>query len=145
MFKLVVLFATVAFATARPGLLSSPVWSTIVGEKTIESHGNSIVHNSAPVVHTYEAAPVILPAASVLAEKTISSHGHSIVHKATPIVETHQVAPVVLASQPLLLQKTVHHEPLVFAQPIVAEKTISSHGHSIVHEAPLLAHSTHWW
>ncbi|XP_015122687.1 uncharacterized protein LOC107045072 [Diachasma alloeum] len=126
MFKLVVLSAIVAVATARPGLLSSPLYSALVGEKTIESHGNSVVHSAVPVVHSYEAAPVVLAHEPLIAEKTVSSHGHSIVHESAPVIHIYEAAPVVLA-----------HEPLIVA------KSVSSHDHSIVHESPVLAHTVH--
>ncbi|XP_034933929.1 uncharacterized protein [Chelonus insularis] len=110
MFKLFVFAAIVAVATATPGYLTSPLISTLIGEKTIESHGNSVVHASAPLVKTVAAAPIIetytpvhyAPAAKIvyeaqpalLAEKTISSHGQSIVHNSAPVISAAYAAPV---------------------------------------------------
>lgn len=80
-----VIAALVAVATAKPGFLLAGV------EQTIESHGNSVVHSSAPVVHStvYSApapAPLVYAAAPqpIIAQKTVSSYGHSFVHHDAP-------------------------------------------------------------
>ncbi|KAF7992050.1 hypothetical protein HCN44_001375 [Aphidius gifuensis] len=103
MFKIVIFVALFAFATAKPGYFASaPVYGTaaaVVGvEKTIESHGNSVVHSSAiatpAVAHTVYSAPLVAQpqyvyaaphaSAAIVAEKTVSGYGHSLVHHAAP-------------------------------------------------------------
>ncbi|XP_033211560.1 uncharacterized protein LOC117169334 [Belonocnema kinseyi] len=58
MFKLVALLFLASVVVAKPGHLS-PILTDLVSEKVIESHGNSIVHSSAPVVQypTLYSAP----------------------------------------------------------------------------------------
>ncbi|XP_057317948.1 uncharacterized protein LOC130662966 [Microplitis mediator] len=109
MFKLFVVAALVAVAVAEYPhtgghylAASHPVYS--IHEKTIESHGNSVVHSSAPVVHTVPVVPVVpyvehkklyyksVPT-HVISEKTVSNHGHSIVHNAQPVISSVYVAP----------------------------------------------------
>ena len=99
----------VAVAAAKPGyfLSSAPALEThtafVGGETTIESHGNSVVHGSAPVFAA-PAAPLVETRAAVLPtvaktaylteSKTIESHGNSVVHSAAPVV-TGYAAPAV--------------------------------------------------
>lgn len=77
-----ILLAVASVASARPG--------AILAEKTIEAHGNSVVHYSAPIVapapavFAHQVEPLV-PAA-ILAEKVIEHHGHSIVHHAAPVL-----------------------------------------------------------
>ncbi|KAF7391459.1 hypothetical protein HZH68_011002 [Vespula germanica] len=112
MFKLVVLSCLLAVALAKPSEIAPAIVGNLISEKSIESHGNSVVHSVAPVV-----APVVAPAiplvktmepvlpvtkaAAVVAEKTIESHGHSIVHHSAPAAAVSyltQATPVVSAA-----------------------------------------------
>ncbi|XP_074098806.1 uncharacterized protein LOC141527297 [Cotesia typhae] len=107
MFKLIVLAAFVAVVTAKPSYVVPA--SSLVQEKTIESHGNTVVHSNAKVIQS----PLPLVYTGVHA-----------VH-AAPLIETLYIQPV----------KTIY-QPAV--STLVSEKTVSNHGHSIVHDAPLL-------
>uniref|UniRef100_A0ABD2XR34 Cuticle protein n=1 Tax=Trichogramma kaykai TaxID=54128 RepID=A0ABD2XR34_9HYME len=112
----VCLFALVAVAAAKPGFLSLAPAAietrhTVLGsETTVESHGNSVVHASAPVVTGYAAAPAVaVQAAPVLAKQellsektTIESHGNSVVHGSAPVVTGYAAyaAPTYYAAAP---------------------------------------------
>lgn len=86
MFKLVVLFAIVAVAVAKPSHLAPIAYHTaVVGSvpTSISEHSSSIVHSAAlvaPVVHAapiVHAAPVLHAAPLVAAAPVISSYsGH---------------------------------------------------------------------
>ncbi|XP_066594877.1 cuticle protein 16.5-like [Prorops nasuta] len=132
MLKLLVLICgLVAVTVAKPGALLSPVVGRLVSEKTIESHGNSVIHSSAPLVsaavplqYTAAAVPVVqaaaapvpapavaavavpvAPKAALVAEKTVEAHGHSVVHTAPAISYAAAIpvaAPLEVAAEPLV-------------------------------------------
>ncbi|XP_014209377.1 pupal cuticle protein G1A-like [Copidosoma floridanum] len=103
--KFVVLLGALAFAAAKPGFLAPALLGShaaVVNEATISSHGNSVVHASAPVVTGYASPVVAAVAPAVLAEKTISSHGHSIVHASAPAITSYAApAPALLSYAPV--------------------------------------------
>ena len=159
-FSQVVLSVLVAVASAKPfDLVASPVHASLIGEKTIESHGNSVVHASAPLVSSISAAPAVitspivaesavayaapshhqvlahaLPAASLAHEKTIESHGNSVIHASAPVY-----AAAVAEPAPLLY---TYAAPAPVAG-LVGEKTVSNYGHSVLHHGgPAIAHHT---
>ncbi|CAG9864907.1 unnamed protein product [Phyllotreta striolata] len=96
MFKLVVLFAIVAVASAKPSWLAPAVYNTaVVGSvpSTISQHGSSIVHSAdlvSPVVHT---APVvhapIVHAPVVRTIPAVAAYHHA------PVVSAYHAAPAV--------------------------------------------------
>ncbi|XP_058794640.1 uncharacterized protein LOC131666211 [Phymastichus coffea] len=69
MFKLVVLFAVIAVAAAKPGFLAAvPAVETrtaVIGETTVESHGNAVVHAAAPVT-TSISSPALIESRAIL-------------------------------------------------------------------------------
>lgn len=76
MFKLVVLFALVALAIAKPGNLAPLGYSTaVVGSvpTTISQQSSSIVHNAALVSPVVAAAPALV--STYAATPLISSYG----------------------------------------------------------------------
>ena len=93
---------------AKPGFIA-PVLTDVVSEKVIESHGNSVVHASAPVVQTYASVPYAhtfysAPGVALVGEKTIEAHGNSVVHGSAPLLHS---APLTYAyglayNQPLI-------------------------------------------
>ncbi|CAD6224758.1 GSCOCG00005538001-RA-CDS [Cotesia congregata] len=111
MFKLIVLAAFVAVATAKPSYVVPS--TSLVQERIIESHGNAVIHGNAKVVQS--SLPLVYT-------------GVQAVH-AAPLIETQYIQPV----------KTIY-QPAV--STLISEKSISKHGHSIVHDAPLL-HTVH--
>lgn len=135
-------------ASVRCGAIFAP--AKLVSEKVVEAHGNHVVHASAPLVapalrYTNVAAlqpgilqPVV-PKASLVAEKTID--GQHVVHNAQPAlvalakplasVEQHVAIPAVAA------REVAYVAPLYYPaySHLVAEKTVSSYGHSVQHVA----------
>lgn len=82
MYKLVVLFALVAVAIAKPSYLAPAVYSTaVVGSvpTTISQQSSSIVHSAALVSPIVHAAPIVAAAPAVVstygAAPVISSYG----------------------------------------------------------------------
>lgn len=145
--------------SARCGTIFTPAIGKLVSEKVVESHGNNVVHASAPLVAAAAVAPAlkytnvalvqqpiasivqpVLPKASLVAEKTIEAHGHQVVHNAQPLValakpldsvQQHVAIPAIAA------REFAYAAPVYYsAYPhLVAEKTVSSYGHSVQHVA----------
>ncbi|XP_046737132.1 uncharacterized protein LOC124405906 [Diprion similis] len=161
MFKLVVLSAFVAVAFARPSahhalVVSPAVVGSLVSEKTVESHGNTVVHSSAPVVHAAvpavayaAAAPLVaavpavpavhavhavhaVPQAHLVSEKTIESHGNSVVHGTAPVLSYAAAVPAVRYAAAV---------PVAPHSALISEKSVSSYGHSVVHHAAPVVHT----
>lgn len=138
------------------GTILTPAIGKLVSEKVIESHGNSVVHASAPLVTPFTSlryvtlvqqqpvAEIVQPAtkASLITEKTIESHGHQVIHgaahpliavaKPLETVESHVVIPTV-AARDIAYATPIYYS--VAPHRLLAEKTISSYGHSIQHFA----------
>ncbi|XP_046605784.1 cuticle protein 16.5-like [Neodiprion virginianus] len=158
MFKLIFLSAFVAVAFARPSahhaLVAGPaVVGRLVSEKTVESHGNTVVHNSAPLIHAavpavaYAAAtPLVaavpavpavhavhaVPQAHLISEKTIESHGNSVVHGTAPVISYAAAVPAVRYAAAV---------PVAPHSALISEKSVSSYGHSIVHQGSPVVHT----
>lgn len=92
-----VLSGLLSVALAKPSEIVPAVVGNLISEKSIESHGNSVVHSVAapvvapviapatiPLIKTIEPVLPVAKAAAIVAEKTIESHGHSIVHHSAP-------------------------------------------------------------
>lgn len=87
MFKLVVLFALVAVAVAKPSYLAPAAYSTaIVGSvpTTISQQSSSIVHSAALVSPVVHAAPVVHSAPLVAAAPAVVS-----AYAAAPLISSY--------------------------------------------------------
>ncbi|GAB1858955.1 Phage tail protein [Camponotus japonicus] len=149
-----------SIATVQCGTIVAPVVGKLVSEKVVESHGNNVVHASAaplvaaasPALLRYATnvavvqepvAEIVQPLAkaSLVAEKTVEAHGHHIIHNAHPLVavaakplaaiESHIAIPAIAARG--LAAPTIYYS--TFPHQLIAEKTVSSYGHSIQHVA----------
>ncbi|XP_012533060.1 uncharacterized protein LOC105834826 [Monomorium pharaonis] len=144
MFKLMIISVLASIATVQCGTILTPVVGKLVSEKVIEAHGNHVVHPSPsllsypnvalvqhPVAGQFVAQP--LAKASLIAEKTIEAHGHQVIHDARPLIAVAkpQLAPAFVARE----IGAPYYSPYYAAYPqqFVAEKTVSSYGHSIQH------------
>lgn len=139
-------------ATVQCGTILTPVVGKLVSEKVIEAHSSNVVHPSAPLVSSallkyadvallqQPVAEIVQPVAkaSLVAEKTIEAHGHQVIHDARPLIavakplaiESHIAVPASAA------REIPYATPLyysVYPQQLVAEKTVSSYGHSVQH------------
>ncbi|KAM0724500.1 hypothetical protein ACS0PU_009581 [Formica fusca] len=105
MLRLIFISMLASIATVQCGIILTPV-GKLVSEEVVESHGNNVVHASAPLPLVPVASPALLryptdvapvqePVAeivqplakvSLIAEKTIETHGHRIVHNTHPLV-----------------------------------------------------------
>ncbi|XP_011342686.1 uncharacterized protein LOC105282434 [Ooceraea biroi] len=156
MFKLVVISVLASIASVQCGAILTPVLGKLVSEKVVESHGNNVVHASAPLVtasapvlrYTDVAlvqqplAEVVQPVAkgSLIAEKTIEAHGHQVIHNAHPVIT---VAKPLAAIQSHVAIPTLAARELAYTAPIyypyshqlIGEKTVSNYGYSIQHLA----------
>ncbi|XP_072760817.1 uncharacterized protein [Anoplolepis gracilipes] len=158
MFRLMVISMLASIATVHGGTILTPVIGKLVSEKVVESHDNHVVHASAPLVAAASPAllryatnvalvqePVAevvqpLAKASLVAERTIEAHGHRIVHNAQPLVavkplttiESHVAIPAI-AARGLPYAAPIYYS--TYPQQLIAEKTISSYGHSVQHVA----------
>ncbi|EFN74881.1 hypothetical protein EAG_04103 [Camponotus floridanus] len=153
MFRLMLISMLAGIATVQCGTIVAPVVGKLVSEKVVESHGNNVVHASAsPILLRYATDVAVvqepvaeiaqpLAKASLVAEKTVEAHGHHIIHNAHPLVavaakplaalESHIAIPAIAArglAAPTLYYSTFPHQ-------LIAEKTVSSYGHSIQHVA----------
>lgn len=139
----------VCAVSVRCETIFAPAIGKLISEKVVESHGNNVVHASAPLVAAAvspalrytnvalvqqpiaEFVQPVLPKASLVAEKTIEAHGHQVIHNAQPLhsVEQHVAVPAVAT------REYAYAAPIYYsAYPqLVAEKTVSSYGHSIQH------------
>lgn len=146
-----------SLATVQCGIIATPIVGKLVSEKVVESHGNNVVHaSSAPL--TAAASPVLLryatdvavvqepvvefaqplAKAALVAEKTVEAHGHRIIHNARPLVavaarplatiESHVAIPTIAARG---LAAPIYYS--TYPHQLIAEKTISSYGHSVQH------------
>ncbi|XP_032673141.1 uncharacterized protein LOC116845018 [Odontomachus brunneus] len=149
MFRLMFVCVLACAVSVRCGTILAPAIGKLISEKVVESHGNSVVHASAPLVAVSpalrytnvalvqqpyaELVQPVLPKASLVAEKTIEAHGHQVIHNAQPLhtVEQHVAIPVA-ATRELAYAAPIYYS----AYPqLVAEKTVSSYGHSVQHVA----------
>ncbi|RLU23514.1 hypothetical protein DMN91_003719 [Ooceraea biroi] len=145
-----------SIASVQCGAILTPVLGKLVSEKVVESHGNNVVHASAPLVtasapvlrYTDVAlvqqplAEVVQPVAkgSLIAEKTIEAHGHQVIHNAHPVIT---VAKPLAAIQSHVAIPTLAARELAYTAPIyypyshqlIGEKTVSNYGYSIQHLA----------
>ncbi|XP_067207358.1 uncharacterized protein [Linepithema humile] len=160
MLKLVVVSVLASIVSVQCGTILAPAVGRLVSEKVIEAHGNSVVHASAPLVaavaqpaflkHADVALvqhPVVeiaqpLTKAALVAERTIEAHGHQVIHNAQPLIgvakppiQSHVAIPTLAARG---LAYPHHYAPIYYSaypHQLVAEKTVSSYGHSIQHLA----------
>ncbi|XP_020292148.1 uncharacterized protein LOC109858880 [Pseudomyrmex gracilis] len=146
MFSLVVITVLASIVSVQCGTILTPVVGKLVSERVVESHGNNVVHASAPLVATAPALlkyadvavlqpqPAVVAKAALVAEKTIEAHGHHIVHNAQPLaaVESHVAIPAIAARE-ITYASPVYYS--AYPHQLVAEKTVSSYGHSIQHIA----------
>ncbi|KMQ96880.1 phage tail protein [Lasius niger] len=150
-----------SIATVQCGtILASPVIGKLVSEKVIESHGNNVVHSAtvplavaaSPALLRYATDVALVPQepivesvqplakASLVAERTIEAHGHRIVHNAHPLVavrplttvESHVAIPTI-AARGLTYAAPIYYS--TYPHQLIAEKTVSSYGHSVQHVA----------
>lgn len=143
-----------SIATVQCGTVLTPVVGKLVSEKVIEAHGNNVVHPSpllaavSPALLRYADVALLqqpvaeivqpVPKASLLAEKTIETHGHQVIHDARPLiavakplaVESHLALPA-LAAREIPYAAPIYYSG--YPHQLVAEKTVSSYGHSIQH------------
>ncbi|XP_011689125.1 PREDICTED: uncharacterized protein LOC105450800 [Wasmannia auropunctata] len=160
MFRLVVISVLASIATVQCGTILTPVIGKLLSEKVIEAHGSNVVHPaSAPLVAAASptllkyadvalvqqpVAEIVQPVAktSLIAEKTIEAHGHQVIHDARPLIavakplaaiESHVAVPAIAARE--IAYAAPYYSAYYSAYPhqLVAEKTISSYGHSIQH------------
>lgn len=123
--------------SARCGTILAPVIGNLVSEKVVESHGNHVVHATAPVLRYSNVIPVAgvaFPKASLVAEKIhAEAHNHQGISNPQPLhsVEQHVAIPAIVG------RDFTYARPIYYsAYPqLVAEKTVSSYGHSIRHLA----------
>lgn len=148
-----------SIASVQCGTILTPVLGKLVSEKVVESHGNNVVHASAPLFTA--AAPAVLKyadvalvqqpvaevlqpvaKASLIAEKTIEAHGHQVVHNAHPVlavakpvpaIESHVAIPTLPARRLAYAYSAPIYYP--YSHQLISEKTVSSYGHSIHHVA----------
>lgn len=143
-----------SIATVQCGTVLTPVVGKLVSEKVVEAHGNNVVHPSpllaavSPTLLRYAdvgllqqpVAEIVQPVAkaSLVAEKTIEAHGHQVIHDARPLiavakplaVESHFAIPA-LAAREIPYAAPIYYS--TYPHQLVAEKTVSSYGHSIQH------------
>jgi len=153
----VIISVLASIVSVQCGTILAPVVGKLVSERVIESHGNSVVHASAPLVAAVAQPaflkyadvalvrqPVVeiaqpLTKAALVAERTIEAHGHQVVHNAQPLVAV---------AKPLAAHVESHHVAIptrglayapvyysAYPHQLVAEKTVSSYGHSVQHVA----------
>lgn len=148
-----------SIAAVQCGTILTPVIGKLVSEKVVEAHGNSVVHPSpslvaaaSPALLRYAdvalvqqpVAEIVQPVAkaSLVAEKTIEAHGHQVIHDARPLVavakplaavESHVALPAFATRE--IAYAPPYYSPYYSAYPqqLLAEKTVSSYGHSIQH------------
>ncbi|XP_011642594.1 uncharacterized protein LOC105430638 [Pogonomyrmex barbatus] len=157
MFRLVVISVLASIATVQCGTVLTPVVGKLVSEKVVEAHGSNVVHPSASLVAAaspallryadvallqHPVAEIVQPVAktSLVAEKTIEAHGHQVIHDARPLVA---VAKPLTAIESHVAVPTFATRQIAYAAPFyysdysyphqLAEKTVSSYGHSIQH------------
>lgn len=143
-----------SIATVQCGTILTPVVGKLISEKVVEAHSSNVVHPSplvaavSPALLKYAdvallqqpVAEIVQPVAkaSLVAEKTIEAYGHQVIHDARPLiavakplaVESHVAVPASAA------REIPYATPLyysVYPQQLVAEKTVSSYGHSVLH------------
>jgi len=147
-----------SIATVQCGTILSPVIDKLVSEKIIEAHSNHVVHPSAslvaaasPALRYADIALVQQPIAetvqpvakaSLVTDKTIEAYGHQVIHDARPLiavakplaaVESHVAVPAIATRE--IAYAAPYYSAYYSAYPhqLVAEKTVSSYGHSIQH------------
>ncbi|XP_011881948.1 PREDICTED: uncharacterized protein LOC105569821 [Vollenhovia emeryi] len=154
MFKLVVISVLASIAAVQCGTILTPVVGKLVSEKVVEAHGSNVVHPSPLVAAVSPAllryadvalvqqpiAEIVQPVAkaSLVAEKTIEAHGHQVIHDARPLVaaakplavESHVAVPT-LAAHEIPYASPIYYS--AYPHQLVAEKTVSSYGHSVQH------------
>jgi len=119
------------------GAVLTPVLGKLISEKVVESHGNNVVHASAPLLRYADVALLQQPLAeiaqpvvkgSLLAEKTLEAHGHQVIHRAQPLttVQSHVAIPALAYAAPIYYP---------YSHQLIGEKTVSSYGHSVQHVA----------
>lgn len=144
-------------ATVHGGAVLTPVIGRLVSEKVVEAHSNNVVHPSAPLVAAVSpallkyadvglvqqpVAEIVQPVAktSLVAEKTIEAHGHQVIHDARPLVavakplavQSHFAIPTYAARE--IPYASIYYPTYAqYPHQLVAEKTVSSYGHSIQH------------
>lgn len=151
-----VITVLVSIVSVQCGTILVPAVGKLVSEKVIESHGNSVVHSSAPLLAAVAPQPALLKYANValvqqpvaeivqpltktalVAEKTIEAHGHQVVHHAQPLVAVAKPLAAIEShvAIPALAARGLAYAPIYSPYPhhLVAEKTVSSYGHRIHH------------
>lgn len=143
-----------SIAAVQCGTILTPVVGKLVSEKVIEEHSNNVVHPSplvaavSPALLRYAnvalvqqpVAELVQPVAkaSLVAEKTIEAHGHQVIHDARPLiavakplaVESHVAVPAIAARE-ISYAAPIYYP--TYPHQLIAEKTVSSYGHSIQH------------
>lgn len=126
MYKLVVLFAFVAVAAAKPGYLhSAHVLPAAV------SHSSRVDVHHAPIVTAVHSAPLVHAAPAVVAHAVPAVHAVHAVHAVPALHATPVVAHAIPAAVSHSSRVDVHHGGHVVAAPVVAA----------VHAAPVFAHA----
>ncbi|XP_077262283.1 uncharacterized protein LOC143897463 [Temnothorax americanus] len=157
MFRLVVISVLASIATVQCGTILAPVVGKLVSEKVVEAHGSNVVHPSSQLVAAISPAglryadvallqqqPVAeiaqpVAKASLVAEKTIEAHGHQVIHDARPLialakplaVESHVAIPAITARDVIPYATPIYYSG--YPHQLVAEKTVSSYGHTVHH------------
>lgn len=143
-----------SIASVQCGTILTPAIGKLVSEKVVESHGNNVVHATAPLVaaaavpalrYTNVAlvqqpvAEIAQPEAkaSLIAEKTIEAHGHQVVHNAHPLVALAKPLEIVEShvAVPAIATRGLTYASPIYYPHLFAEKTVSSYGHAIQHIA----------
>ncbi|TGZ52751.1 uncharacterized protein [Temnothorax longispinosus] len=157
MFRLVVISVLASIATVQCGTILTPVVGKLVSEKVVEAHGSNVVHPSSQLVAAISpaglryadvallqqpVAEIVQPVAkaSLVAEKTIEAHGHQVIHDARPLialakplaVESHVAIPAITARDVIPYATPIYYSP-AYPHQLVAEKTVSSYGHTVHH------------
>lgn len=135
-----------SIVSVQCGTIFAPAVGKLVSEKVIESHGNSVVHASAPFVAAV-AQPALLKYADValvqqqpvavqpltkaalVAEKTIVAHGHQVVHNAQPVVAVTKPLAAIEShvAIPALAARGLAYAPIYYSaypHQLLAEKTV---------------------
>ncbi|KAL6442023.1 hypothetical protein ACFW04_002392 [Cataglyphis niger] len=115
MLRLIIISMLAGIATVHCGSILTPVIGKLVSERVIESHGNNVVHASAPTLLVAAASPTLLryptnvalvqepvaeivqplAKATLVAERTIEAHGHHIIHNTHPVPVTAKLLPAI--------------------------------------------------
>lgn len=147
----VVISVLASIATVQCGTILTPVIGKLVSEKVVEAHGNSVVHPSplvaavSPALLRYADVALVqqpvaeiaqpVAKASLLAEKTIEAHGHQVIHDARPLIAV--AKPLAVESHFAIPAREIPYAAPIYyptyPHQLVAEKTVSSYGHSIQH------------